>query len=294
MSLGTRLALLPSPWFRRLLPGLRYLNLMRALERHWMAPWLRQVDALRILDTGCGHGLYSVDLACRGAVLIGCDLQAGALAEAREIADQLGLGDRTLFALADGTALPCPVGQFDLAICNCVLEHIADDQAALSGLARVLRPGGVLVLTVDSAEHNRTLGLLERLPPRARAWLFRPEILAEPDLSRSLDAYLDERYSIRHRYRRDELAARLAGLGFEILNCQTYLSGVGAAQFELLHALRGLDPGRGLGRFLYAASSLVLYPLAVRSDRRRPRGGRGLAIAARRTGDPAPPPARSF
>lgn len=288
MSLGSRLAQLPRPLIRQLVPILRYFNLMRALERRWMAPWVRQVEGKCVLDTGCGHGLYSVDLACRGAVLTGCDVQADVLAQAREIADQLGLQDRTLFLLADGTSLPCPTGQFDLAICNCVLEHIPDDQAALSALARVLRPGGILYLTVDGGEHSWTLGFLERLPARVVAWLLKPQVVAGPDPSRGLDAYLDETYSIHHRFRRDELAARLTDLGFEILDCRTYLSGIGAAQFELLHALRGLDPGRGLGRLLYSLSSIVLYPLAVRSDKRQRRTGRGLAIAARRTGDPAP------
>ena len=67
MGLGRILAHLPQPMSRLLLPALRYLNLMRALELRLMARFVRRVEGWRILDVGCGHGLYSLDLARRGA-----------------------------------------------------------------------------------------------------------------------------------------------------------------------------------------------------------------------------------
>src|SRR5262249_2378917 len=49
---------------------------------------------------------------------------------------------------ADATALPFETGAFDGAICSETAEHVPDDGAALSEIARVLRPGGILVFTV--------------------------------------------------------------------------------------------------------------------------------------------------
>lgn len=284
MSVGMRLASLPRPVVRRLIPLLRYLYLMRALEWRHLAPWVRQVEDWQVLDVGCGHGLYSLELACRGAILVGCDLQEEGLIVARQVAQRLGLGGRTTYSLADGTDLPWPDEQFDLVVCNCVLEHIADDQAALRSMARVLRPGGLLYLTVDSAEHGRTLDYLEWLPRRVRAHILNPRLVAGPGLSASLDTWLDELYGILHRYRRDDLATRLDALGLTLVDSHSYLGGVGAAQFELLHVWRGIDPDRGIGRWLHIASSLLLYPLAVLSDQRTQKKGRGLAVVARRKG----------
>ncbi|HNS50262.1 MAG TPA: class I SAM-dependent methyltransferase [Anaerolineae bacterium] len=285
MSLGTRLSRLPRWLVRCLVPRIRYLNLMRALEWRGLAPHVRQVKGWQVLDVGCGHGLYSLELACRGAVLHGCDLQEAGLAVARQVSNKLGLDERASFVQADATALPWPDGLFNLVVCNCVLEHIADDQAALSSMARVLRPGGLLYLTVDSAEHGRALACLERLPRQARARLLKAPIAAAQDLSSGLDALLDSQYAVRRRYRRDELELRLTGLGLTILESRAYLTGVGAAQFELLHAWKGLDPERGIGRWLYVATSVLLYPWAAWSDAQQRGRGRGLALVARRGGE---------
>ena len=282
MSLGVRFARLPHPLARPLLPLLRYLNLMRALELRLAAPWLRRVAGQRVLDVGCGHGLYSLDLARRGADLVGCDLARESLAAARQTAQGLALADRTLYLAADGAALPLPDRRFDLVVCNCVLEHIADDQAALAAMARVLRPGGLLCLTVDSAEHGLALRWLERLPARLKGWLLRPQVAAATTVAAGLDARLDELYAVRRRYTRAGLSRRLADLGLTVLEARPYLTGVGAAHYEAFHALRGLDPAGGLGRLLYMLSSLLLYPLAAWSDNRRTAQGHGLAFIARK------------
>jgi len=285
VSLGARFARLPRPLACRLLPVLRYFSLMRALELRLLAPWVRQVAGWYVLDVGCGHGLYSLDLARRGAVLVGCDLDSPALTDARQAAHHLGVDGRALFLAADGMALPLAEGQFDLVVCNCVLEHIADDGAALAGMARALRPGGVLFLTADGVEHGLALGFLERLPSGLKRRLLAPQVVTAPSVTAGLDARLDDLYAIRRRYCRDDLADRLSSLGFTILDSRPYLTGVGAAQFEAFHALRGLEPARGLGRLLYMLSSLLLYPLAAWSDDRRPARGRGLAIVARKEGE---------
>jgi SAM-dependent methyltransferase len=57
----------------------------------------------------------------------------------------------------DITAMPFADGEFDAIICSHVLEHVSDDRAAMSELARVLRPGGwLLVLVPLDAHRERT------------------------------------------------------------------------------------------------------------------------------------------
>ncbi len=55
---------------------------------------------------------------------------------------------RGSYAVADGTRLPFKDGAFDHTVCSEVLEHVEDDQGAVSELARVMKPGGCLYLTV--------------------------------------------------------------------------------------------------------------------------------------------------
>lgn len=284
MSLGVYFSRLPRPVAHRLLRVIRHLDLMRAIEWRLLEPWLQPGTELRVLDVGCGHGLYTLDLARRGATLVGCDLDRTALSDARCSTHSLGLDGRACFLVADGASLPLAEAAFDLVVCICVLEHIADDVAALAGMVRSLRPGGLLYLTVDSAEHGLALDFLEGLPAAARTRLLRPELTAAPTLLAGLEARLDDLYSVHRRYRQDELAATLARLHLTVLDSRFYLTGAGAAHYEAFHALRGLNPNRGVGRLLYMVSSLLLYPLAVWSDNRQPNLGHGIAVVAQKEG----------
>jgi SAM-dependent methyltransferase len=108
----------------------------------------------RLLDLGCGFGRHAFEAARRGAAVVALDAGAeeiarvrgtfAAMAEAGELA-----GDTLATAVqGDALALPFPDGTFDRVIASEVLEHIPDDQAAMRELARVLRPGGTMAVTV--------------------------------------------------------------------------------------------------------------------------------------------------
>jgi SAM-dependent methyltransferase len=96
-----------------------------------------------VLDNGCGVGLYLQRLApvARGAFGVEYD------AERAHDAAALGLSA----VCAAGEHLPFPSDRFDLVVSHEVLEHVADDRQALAEIARVLAPGGRLVLFVPNA-----------------------------------------------------------------------------------------------------------------------------------------------
>lgn len=113
---------------------------------------LRPAD--RVLDLGCGAGRHAFECLRRGAVVVAldadplelkgvCGLMA-AMAEAGEVPPGgAGAGVR-----GDALKLPFPDGVFDKVICAEVLEHLPDDAGAMAELARVLRPGGLLAVSV--------------------------------------------------------------------------------------------------------------------------------------------------
>jgi SAM-dependent methyltransferase len=107
--------------------------------------WAAQLARGRaVLDAGCGVGWGSVVLSDAGATSVtGVDINPDALASARERA-----GDRDAeFQQADLQALPFDDEAFDLVVCFEAIEHVDDPSRALDGLARVLSPGGQLVIS---------------------------------------------------------------------------------------------------------------------------------------------------
>lgn len=96
----------------------------------------------RVLDIGCGTGVIFQELSKIGDP-VGLDFSSLALGYCRK------RGLKPLIN-ADGQALPFKSNEFDGAIGLDIFEHIKDDRRALSEAFRVLKPGGVLVLSVPA------------------------------------------------------------------------------------------------------------------------------------------------
>ena len=137
----------------------------------------------RVLDVGCGTGHLAGELLGAGHRVTAVDFLPEALAAARSDAPAVGL------LRADAGRLPLAAGAFDAVTILDVLEHV-DDVAALAELRRVLRPGGLLVLTVP-----------------AFPWLW---------------SHRDDAAGHRRRYTRKRLHAVLADAGFAPVESGAY------------------------------------------------------------------------
>jgi SAM-dependent methyltransferase len=114
----------------------------------------------RILDAACGNGRYSRFLlrhADPDAVLTSFDLSRAMLRRARARLKS----ERVSQAVADLARLPYADAAFDAVVCGWVLEHLPDPRPGLGELARVLRPGGKLLLL--STESTLTGAVCSRL-----------------------------------------------------------------------------------------------------------------------------------
>jgi ubiquinone/menaquinone biosynthesis C-methylase UbiE len=108
---------------------------------HFAARW---TAGKRVLDVACGEGYGSALLARGAASVTGIDVSEAAIAHARRTYAEAGNLD---FVRASCDRLPLAAGSVDVAVSFETLEHIAEQEAFLDELARVLSPGGVLILS---------------------------------------------------------------------------------------------------------------------------------------------------
>ena len=115
--------------------------------RRFVAPVLHDLAGarrdLRLIDCGCGTG-FNLNLLRPYGSVYGFDLSAGGVAHARRSGANVVRGDVT--------RIPFVSNQFDIATSFDVLQSVEGDQAAVREMARVLRPGGAVVLTVAALE----------------------------------------------------------------------------------------------------------------------------------------------
>src|SRR6516162_6542277 len=212
-------------------------HVCRRREAGTLLRWLGQdLRGLRVLDVAGGDGYWAARARRRGARAVALDISWDKLRRGRELTSAPGL------VRGDALDLPFADASFDRVMSICAIEHFDDGARALEEMARVLVPGGELVMSADA------LTLAERWPRLYRAHC--------------------ERYSVRRTYSHDQLARLMAARGLEVISHQY--------QFRTWWAQRmylGLSAYGGRVGFNVAAPAL---PLVAAADRRA--GGDGGAI----------------
>ena len=119
-------------------------QLTDTLEQRLLFELLRSVAGKTLLDVGCGDGALASELARRGAIVTGLDADPVMIAAARRRTEIEG----TQLRLIEGHAetLPFDSAAFDCAVAVTVLCFVRDAELAVAEMARVLKPGGRLVI----------------------------------------------------------------------------------------------------------------------------------------------------
>ncbi len=166
-------------------------------RRHYVTSRIRRELACRgharagkLLDLGCGDGNNLLWLAEHTETLYGSDYNAIRLARARARAPTA-----TLF-LADILDYPANDGAFDVVFFNHVIEHIPDDEAALATVARILAPGGLLVLGT----------------PNEGAWWWQLAYKRAPEIRRTTDHV--------HFYTADAIRRKMERAGLRVFEVE--------------------------------------------------------------------------
>ena len=115
---------------------------------------------LRALDVGTGPGQLAFYLAQAGFAVTGIDLSPGMIEQARQKAEEQGLGIN--FQVGDGEKLPFADDSFDLVVSRNLIWTLPDPEAAVKEWRRVLKPGGRIIIS-DGYWQNLTWSRIHRL-----------------------------------------------------------------------------------------------------------------------------------
>ena len=190
--------------------GLERMNRFQEPEAHTLIADLGLPEGSYGLDVGCGVGLYALWLAeVVGGRVVGIEPSAERVEAARELVGHVLPPPRLLFREGDATKLDAADATFDWVWCGDVLHHMQDTAGALAELARVVRPGGRIVIKESQLLHGVYLPGHPALERRLRQ--------AETDFSR----HEGGEYSFEERRQRTLASLRAAGLAVE--SFRTYL-----------------------------------------------------------------------
>lgn len=230
--------------------------------RRWLPP-----GALRILDVGCAFGYGSVAVAAggpAGRVAVGVERDPEHFERGRRLYPWLTILD------GDAESLPVPDECADAVLLLDVVEHLAHPELAIAEARRVLRPGGVVVVSVPHRCPQRgldSLNLYRRLRRRRPSW---------PPLEPATESATGV-----HRHFSVHEMRQLLASGFEVDRVQR--SGLGLQEPIYLAGLLARIPRRAerVGSF-----ALVLHLVVYLLDDLIPWGPLGYHLAVRgvRTG----------
>lgn len=120
--------------------------------------WIPDLEGKRILDVGCGGGMYAIPLAQKAKEVVGIDASKNSIKYATLLKERLGIKNVEFHCcdLFDYKAFE----EFDAAICVTVLMHIKELEGAVRKIGSFLKPNGLLILSEPNKYFHRNLGAL--------------------------------------------------------------------------------------------------------------------------------------
>jgi ubiquinone/menaquinone biosynthesis C-methylase UbiE len=173
----------------------------------------------RYLDAGCGTGDFIPALLERGGEVFAVDVAAEMIRQAQARLSPFEDAARIHLSVADVTNLDFPENYFDAVIGVGLIEYLSDDEPALEELYRVLKPGGILIVTVPN--FASPFMAYEVLTAQARR-------LRRRVLARAKGYSVSPKFVHRH-FLPWRLDRKLAQVGFRKLDCAFCSYGVFSA-----------------------------------------------------------------
>ncbi len=194
-----------------------------AAALHWIDQFELPAGA-SVLEIGCGAGLMAIALAQRGYRVQATDSSTMMLELARQNAEQAGVSNHILTAVADAHRLNYPDQSFDVVIALGVTPFLYCLPAAIREMSRVLRPGGRLITNADHRWRLHTL-----LDPHFSPLLAPIRQLVKKAVRRVKDSNAAGQDPPVYMYSRRHFDSIVTAAGFDVVH--SYMFGFGPFSF---------------------------------------------------------------
>ena len=173
----------------------------RFMKKYWKIYWSLLLDKISrdieagdiVLEVACGTGLVALKIADQASRVIGIDISAPMIDEARKKMKEKSL-DNVEFFVEDAYSLPFENDVFDTVICNNALQNMKYPQKALAEIKRVLKPGGRFISAIAGVGEAPIFKMLFTI--------FKPFI----------------KMPVFHKLKLDEMVDMIRDSGFSIVN----------------------------------------------------------------------------
>ncbi len=218
--------------------------------------WAVIPKAAVVLDLACGEGYVSVKLAARCRKVVGLDISSNDLLLAEDKKSRSKFKDRIDFTLGDILKMPFAEGTFDLVVCMDALPQIERDREALAEIARVLKPGGRLVITTPwrytcSSILFKAQTRIKKLIPR---FMYRVYFKGNIKWYEADNETISKCYNIYHQYDVQGLEEKAKPF-LQLAGYRYFLQKYGALATDITYGVKGLWTLR-----------FILFWIAVRLD----------------------------
>jgi SAM-dependent methyltransferase len=238
--------LMPSTWISKVYEIGYSFHMTRRLETRLLQKWIAFDRGDQVCDIACGKGIMDLMIPKRFAIGYGIDFDR----ENIHLAKLVNQNNSNEFIIGNAEYLPFKSHSFDKVVCNCSLEHFANDTRALSDMGRVLKSQGLLFLTVDSFSYS---GITDNLREMHR-----------------------KKQAVVNFYDFDSLSTKLEGAGLHAIRKQYYIKSKGASFFIRI----GIKLNFGVAFLLIFP---IAYPVTLLLDRfSSDEGGYCLAVLAQK------------
>ena len=176
-----------------------------------------------VLEIGCGTGVVARAIAARdgfAGTVTGVDQSPEFIAAAGRLADEEGVGERVEFAVGDAHELDLPAASFDAVVAHTLVSHVRDPLAVLAQAARVVRPGGTVVI-FDGDYGSLTFGCSDAWLGEAMEGAVRSMIMSSPRVMHDLPRLLPQA-GLRLGATQAHVYAEAGSSGFMLNLAETY------------------------------------------------------------------------
>ena len=127
---------LSDPWYKLILKMLK--------------PVVTSFEGKRVLEVGCGLGVFCIHIAKENGEAIGLDISKSAIKKAKDLTRKFGVQDKVQFVVSDARFLPFTDCSEDIIVSSETLEHISNHEQAFHEFARITVNSGYICLTVPN------------------------------------------------------------------------------------------------------------------------------------------------